>query len=69
MNKILLLLVLALGGCATHKDMSHGVLVDDWFVSTAPNGKFTQSLYWDGMSHQCQYKDGSIIGVGRQPCP
>ena len=63
-----LLLLVALAGCAAApRDMTHGKLVDDWYVPL--DGKFSASLYWDHVDHQCKYEDGVIIGVGPRMCP
>lgn len=52
-------------------DMSHGILVDDWYEPLYPAGHVPSPLYgWDRYEHMCQYKDGVVIGVGRQGwCP
>ena len=46
--------------------MTHGVLVDDWYVS---NRAWSPSLYWDQVDHACKYRDGVTVFVGRKPCP
>ena len=67
MTKLLLVLALCgLAGCAAPRDMTHGVLVDDWYVS---NRAWSPSLYWDQVDHACKYRDGVTVFVGRKPCP
>ena len=52
-------------------DMTHGILVDDWYEPLYPAGHVPSPLYgWDRFDHMCKYKDGVIIAVGRQGwCP
>jgi hypothetical protein len=61
----LLAIAALLTGCAAPRNMTYGVLVDDWYTGAeGTHGAYTYEL------HMCKYSSGVEINAGHTPdCP
>lgn len=63
---LLTLLVSVLAACVQPpRDMSNGVLKDDWYVKPSDGNTFFRAQI-----HMCKYENGVVVNAGPgKPCP